>query len=115
MCGHLVHGGHPSTARQPALPAAASTHQDDPLTLGAPLPPWQAGLVSFASIDAARFPAPREALGLHPDELPALAVISARRMRYALAPRHVAFSARGVAELIDGVLSGKVATAPLKV
>ncbi|GBF90666.1 hypothetical protein Rsub_03238 [Raphidocelis subcapitata] len=74
----------------------------------------QPGLVPFAAVDASRQPAAREALRLRADELPALAVVSVKRMRYALGPPGAGVTAAAVEELLDGVLSGRLGTAPLQ-
>lgn len=78
-----------------------------------PLP--QPGVVSFVRLDAANQRSLRGALGVRRDELPALAVISAKRLRFALAPPAAAFGAEAARELLEGVLSRKVPTTPLQV
>ena len=76
------------------------------------------GIASFALVDLPRQPAVAAALGLDAggSGLPALAVLSPRRLRFALAPPHLAsdFGAAAVDELLGGVLAGKLPTAPLE-
>lgn len=72
-------------------------------------------MVSFARLDASAQRSLREALGLRRDQLPALAVVSAKRLRFALAPPGARFGPGAAKELLDGVLRGKLATAPLAV
>lgn len=74
----------------------------------------QPGVVSFVRLDASRQRSLRASLGLRRDQLPALAVVSARRLRYALAPPGATFGARAAKELLEGVLAGRVATVPLQ-
>jgi hypothetical protein len=98
----------PPTIDHPPSTTHHQPHQSHP-------PPPKPGLVSFVTVDAIRHPSLRAAFNLRPDQLPALAVVSAKRLRYALAPPSVEFGAGGAEELLEGVLSGKVATAALRV
>ncbi|KAI8463550.1 MAG: hypothetical protein J3K34DRAFT_526895 [Monoraphidium minutum] len=74
----------------------------------------QPGVVSFARLDASNQAGLRAALGLRRDQLPALAVVSAKRLRAALARPGASFGAAAARELLQGVLAGKIATAPLQ-
>jgi hypothetical protein len=77
--------------------------------------PQAPGVVTFVRLDGSSQRALREALALRRDELPALAVLSAKRLRFALAPPGAGFGAEAAKALLEGVLSGKLPTQPLQV
>ncbi len=65
-----------------------------------------------AQVDAARQPTLLASLGVSSHQLPLVAALSAKRLRFAVS--QPPFTTQSIAALLRGVLSGKAVTAPLQ-